>query len=627
MNDYFNLIVASLFLLIGYIAKSIRWRLLFPPKSIKQRLHLLAGTSFSSTINFILPFRIGELFRLIYVSKKTASSWSHVYATLIAERLSDLIVLSIILSTCYIYFSNELWLYSAMITISITLFYIVTLSLIKNVAHARKAIWYITSVFNSKIQMSIINSLWTASEFLFNLEIFKTKYLASTILMWLSYTASLYFFTLNIDLLPSEISSFLSNTSLDFENLTEQLVATLIFIFIPLILTIIYMTAKINRNFFLFVAAQKNSSWYYGNSNHNIKNKFSADKEYEFFLASLFSGDNYATTEFGLNAVSDSTVIRLFNGGSDAITALVSVDNKLMIRKFATNTASKKLLHQYEWIAKHQNAAFPLVRLVQRSPQDDPFYYDMPLVIPASDYFDFIHTNPITTSMNILDQVCDSIGQHHKQFQAKLTNSHLIEAYLKEKVVANVKTILDFVQEHLGEESFTINGKLFDMRSFNFLLDIEWLKQQIKHTLISEIHGDLTIENIIIAPNTQTGWYIIDPNSENIFNTPLIDWAKLFQSLHLGYESMNRNPVCHIEDDAIRLPISKSEEYSLLFRHLEQKIVEEYGSAYVKEVYFHELVNYLRLTPYKIRQDKHKGLCFFAATCLLLNNYLENTST
>jgi hypothetical protein len=90
---------------------------------------------------------------------------------------------------------------------------------------------------------------------------------------------------------------------------------------------------------------------------------------------------------------------------------------------------------------------------------------------------------------------------------------------------------------------------------------------------------------------------------------------------------MNRNPVCHIEDDAIRLPISKSEEYSLLFRHLEQKIVEEYGSAYVKEVYFHELVNYLRLTPYKIRQDKHKGLCFFAATCLLLNNYLENTST
>jgi hypothetical protein len=44
----------------------------------------------------------------------------------------------------------------------------------------------------------------------------------------------------------------------------------------------------------------------------------------------------------------------------------------------------------------------------------------------------------------------------------------------------------------------------------------------------------------------------------------------------------------------------------------------------LREVYFHELVNYLRLTPYKIRQSAQRGLAFFACTSLLLREYQQN---
>ena len=43
----------------------------------------------------------------------------------------------------------------------------------------------------------------------------------------------------------------------------------------------------------------------------------------------------------------------------------------------------------------------------------------------------------------------------------------------------------------------------------------------------------------------------------------------------------------------------------------------------LREVYFHEIVNYLRLTPYKIRQNPDKGLVFAGATLMLLNRYRE----
>ena len=43
----------------------------------------------------------------------------------------------------------------------------------------------------------------------------------------------------------------------------------------------------------------------------------------------------------------------------------------------------------------------------------------------------------------------------------------------------------------------------------------------------------------------------------------------------------------------------------------------------MREIAFHELVNYLRLTPYKIRHDPHKALTFFACVSILLRRYLK----
>ena len=138
------------------------------------------------------------------------------------------------------------------------------------------------------------------------------------------------------------------------------------------------------------------------------------------------------------------------------------------------------------------------------------------------------------------------------------------------------------------------------------------------------VHGDLTIENIIIAPQMNPKWYIIDPNPDNIFNSQLIDWAKLMQSVHLGSEGLNRNFSCVIENNSIQLLFTKSQAYTELHDQLVSIIRIQQGNDKLREIYFHELINYLRLTPYKIRQDAKKGLCFFACASILLKRYLES---
>jgi len=94
------------------------------------------------------------------------------------------------------------------------------------------------------------------------------------------------------------------------------------------------------------------------------------------------------------------------------------------------------------------------------------------------------------------------------------------------------------------------------------------------------------------------------------------------QSVHLGYEGLNRNFACLIKGEAVQLAFTKSQAYTELHAQIESLVVERFGVDGLREVYFHELINYLRLTPYKIRQDPRKGACFFACTSILLDRYL-----
>ena len=96
------------------------------------------------------------------------------------------------------------------------------------------------------------------------------------------------------------------------------------------------------------------------------------------------------------------------------------------------------------------------------------------------------------------------------------------------------------------------------------------------------------------------------------------------QSLHLGYEALNRGSGhSAISGNSIDLVLSRTHAYTTLHSCLENMIVRSFGEETLREIYFHELINYLRLTPYKIKRDRRAGITFFACTCILLARYLR----
>jgi hypothetical protein len=192
-------------------------------------------------------------------------------------------------------------------------------------------------------------------------------------------------------------------------------------------------------------------------------------------------------------------------------------------------------------------------------------------------------------------------------------------------VQANAREVLAFANGVVSRD-YSINGEPYSLDEWSCLLDSQWLRAQVSRRRTAVIHGDLTIENIIVSPDEAVGWYLIDPNPVNIFDTPLIDWAKLMQSLNLGYETMNRGNVSTINGSALSIGFTRSNAYAQLYERLCERLRSRLGDDGMREISFHEIVNYLRLIPYKIRSAPQKGLAFFACASVLLRRYRETVA-
>src|SRR5262249_52992382 len=156
--------------------------------------------------------------------------------------------------------------------------------------------------------------------------------------------------------------------------------------------------------------------------------------------------------------------------------------------------------------------------------------YDMPYLIEANDFYDVIHMLPIEKSAAILDDVITKLDAFHRANDTGLAAAEHVKQYLEAKVTNNAKIILDFAQSFLSGPVYSINDSVCNLADWARLTDQKWLSSQISNYQSSILHGDMTIENIIVRLYHAPGWYLIDPNPENIFNSPLIDWAKMMQS-------------------------------------------------------------------------------------------------
>jgi hypothetical protein len=623
------LALAVALLLTAHVARAVRWAYLFPRrKQDISRFPLLVGLGMGYAVNALIPLRVGEVLRGMVASRLTRVRFPEMMATIVAERVADLFLLALVIGAAASWSSQPGFAALALFAVAATAA-VALAALVRASSRLRRLLWDAAGIFNDRVRVGIADLAWSTSEMLVGGTLLRWRFTIATIGMWGLYGAAYLAFGRAIGTPPIDVAAAMLlrplqslTVALPAVGAGDGLAAFYVFVLIPVMLILLLEPlARLKA-----VAGLSNPLFRMGGPGpHEARSeRFSAASGYHSFLRSMFSGRDRLVGGFGMAAVEDCVVHQFLVGGSDALTALVEADRRLIIRKFATGTAAvHKLRVQSDWLRRHAGPGLPLVEVIADRGGADAYRYDMPLVPQATDFYDAIHSSTARQNDGRLRRLLGCIDGLHGATAGDVAPAELVDRYLDEKVTRNAALIAAFARGALAGPGYSINGIAYDLDEWRCLADPAWLQAQLRHRQMASVHGDLTIENVIVAPGHPHGLYLIDPNPENIFDSPLIDWAKLMQSLHLGYEAMNRAVSCSVRDGEIRLASARSEAYAALHATLESEVKARFCEDRLREVYFHELVNYLRLTTYKIRQSSHRGLAFFACTSLLLRRYRE----
>lgn len=622
-------VFATLFVFAGHVIRAIRWSLMFPVHEIPRGVNAIIALSIGYAVNAFVPFRIGEIFRIFFLSHREKVAVERCLSTVIVERLLDLVVVSVIGSIFLIYTgyiaddSINAIIQRSLVGLALA----ASLIFVYNCSAFMQSIpWKFASLFNQNIKLSILSTLANSTDLFYCGIIWRREFVIATTVMWGIYIASYYCLSRAINsnilevfiiLLGDPIGAGLWDM-LSWEKLLNRW-PILIFLLLPVAITFLYAFGSGGKSIFHFLRSKQLFS-----QNVLLRgDRFRAPEAYPLYLAARFGCGDAAIAKFGECGVGTSVVHRFYSGGSGAVTVLIEDSGFFKIRKFATGEAAAKLSVQAQWLKKHCGGPLPLVQVLSTTKGSGHFIYDMPLTLAANDFCQVIHGSDTEYVGSVFSGIMDSVDAlHASSIKGEATDDE-VDMYLEEKVVKNARYISKYFMYLTSADEWMINGTLYSKQDWELLFDLRWLRRQITNKTICSVHGDLTIENIIIAPTISGGWFAIDPNPDNIFDSPLLDWAKLMQSLHMGYESLNRVPIFEAQADHLVVPQLRTDAYSRMHLQLQSRIVEKIGDEGLTEVYFHEVIHYLRLTPYKIKQDPKKGLVFFGCTMILLNKYLD----
>lgn len=624
-------------LVVGHLLRTIRWRIVLQNGGVEvSNLRPFAALSLGYLINMLLPFRVGDLFRIGLLARLTRARFSTVMATVVIERLIDLFAVAALAVAVNLLPENqgeaqvfeapgELLLSAWSLTLG--LFLLAAIYVVHRYAACRRAVWTMSSVFNEAVKSGILNFVYVVSDLVFVRPVLSSlRFWLMTVLMWLSYLVSLFCLASALDVGLTDLFGTIYISALQVApslSLGSQNLWFVGYMLVPLILILGYAAIVGRYTFEPLTRALHAMTDLRRLSRPPVVSRsqlFWLAEQYDAFLDRRFRATGGILSEFEERGIDRVRLFRMFHGGSGAITALVEVDGELRVRKFATKDLGERLRVQHDWLAQY-NTKLPTVALLGERTVGSDFTYDMAYVDVSRGFYEAIHTEPISWSMGILAQVTERMSNFHEDTRIVDADAETIREFITTKVLQNFALLRAEFVDIFELASIEINGLRFELNTLDILACPDWLAEQLTDRRQAVIHGDLTIENIMIDETWGARWFLIDPNPVNAFQTPFIDYAKLMQSLHLGYEALHEAPRAKLSGDCLRVSLHRSYQYSAIYDQYTTELRDRFGEDGFKQILLHEWINYLRLIPYQLRASREAGLAFFGCLCLLVAEF------
>lgn len=623
-------------MLIGHIFKTQRWKQFVAVYEKPDTDTLINALANGHAWNQVLPLRIGDLVRILLAGKKMKNGYIFAIATVAVDLYLDLITVGFVFTVFWIFHvgAKELELVEKLYSMVFIVLVPLTLLGFYLSKHIKKLIQRISSLFNDEIGLKILYLSWAMIGSLKDIvrKLKKVELIFYTTGMWAAYFLSYLCFARSMSRLGIQTStsrifgimftencfSLLWKSHIRGLSIISMPVMIFVYMMIPLFLILTYIILKRELIGKKQKEDVKGSSFQYLLPHLNANEKLA-------FLESYFNDKGRENIDLYLHINQDVNIIRDYSAGSNATTMLCMNQENTFYRKYAFGKDAVKLQEQISWLEIHESI-LPLPEIISENSGENYCSYDMDYNARAVGFFQLIHSAPYEVSWKILNQALLILKNELHSRNIRKADSNIIREYIEKKVTENIR-IIKHDGKHLKQlmdyETIIINGKPYNNLEYylkNGMLSSANLYCIFEEDIYSDIHGDMTIENIICVQDEEPSFYFIDPNTGNIHDSPFLDYSKLLQSLHGGYEFLMSTQIVEVEGNHISFLFIKSSAYTQIYNRYKEFLFKNFTRREVRSIYYHEIVHWLRLMPYKIRKDDKKELLFYAGVLMVLDD-------
>ena len=619
MSTALYLVAAALLLTLGHVFKTIRWRSFVSQYENTSLPTLMNSLAAGYLVNFVLPFRLGDLLRAVLAGRRMRNGVGYAIATVLVDRSLDVLCVTVMFLAGAGLTGLPAYRQASLIYVLLTAALAAGFAAVLLFRRpCKKLALAFCSLFNERIKFRLLLFAWSLNLSFRDLvqRIKLWRLLLQTLLMWGAYLGS---YALVAQMLrQSGTASSFADVFLQMFRTDALLHSTFaatgdsglllaLYCLLPLLILLLV-------SFLLRRRSPKAPA-------HPLLPQMDPAEQLQF-LNVYFEGDSREAMQEFLTMNQDVSIMRNCSAGSDATTMLCLKQDCTVYRKYAFGAVpAGRLISQADWL-RANSGLLPLPEIVAERRGKLSYCYDMGYDQTAIGFFEYIHTVPAARSREMLLQILTQLRQSLYAGAREPVSPEALERYLDRKVQANLQAVSQSgVLRQLAEApTLQINGqsclglpRLLPMLEKGHLLEI------FAGDLNSPCHGDLTVENIICYPDG-SGYYLIDPNPDGPLQTQMLDYAKLLQSLHGGYEFLEQSRLLSVEGGTVNLLLPDSGRYAALHGTLRDWLREQLGEAGLRSAYYHEIIHWLRLMPYRLRKDERGAVRYFAGMLLVMND-------
>jgi len=653
-------VVATLIMLSAHLLRAYKTKFLTDSIKTTSLTTHTRGLFIGYLFNALLPLRLGEFFRAIVIGKGTHMSSAFIFGLVLFDRAVDGIILGAF--TLFLLLTTNVFdapgVHSLVRFSCITLFVVGSLLLgLLFMLRSQPAFalrwWHrFTGLFNDDLRDSLRFKMWTL---MYGLErVFLPKrlvqYAAMSVLMWAVYIAAM------VPLVHSVLPQPGVTQTMAYSNIGYLGVAapagpahigsyqTFVQPFIDTqpspneardILALAWLLQVLPAFIvgLVFVLATKETlekprrSKSLDEVGDKLLRNVDISRELSPFLDSFFTNSSLSKIMHRLEVSNKGQLVRYFKGGSNAVTALVKEDGKLLVRKVTPLPYKYKLKSQYDWLQAKSDYG-NIVNVI--SEETTKSYYKIDLeysdYIP---YFQYIHKMPHKKSEKVLKDIVNYLFANVYQVDRQAYHPEDFEFYFENRCLARLRLAADVNDEIRGlldYKHLIINGQKYDNipTVVAKIQKDEKLKKMLSTYRRCSVHGDPTVDNILVSKETDD-FLLIDPSdNENEISGPVYDFGRIAESLRYGYEfHIQDDRRVEIDDNKISFEYSLSSNYADLYKTfvgMQKKYLTAEEQASVP---FHTAVFYSRMLTHRVVINPLNAAKFYAISVIAFNDFLK----